>query len=410
MPPLRIQSQPHHGNIMVVDDNPANLKLLDDLLRRHMYEVRAFPLGRLALAAAEQEPPDLILLDINMPEMNGYEVCERLKSNARLADIPVIFISALNAIEDKVKGFRAGGVDYVSKPFQFEEVLARVQTHVKLRHAQQAERDLLERTLGGVVGTLWELIQLTSPELALRSGAIRDIVIWIIRRMEIRGDPWQYELAATLCLAGCIALPDEVFEKAYRGQDLSPDEDRMFRAHPERGAQLLSDIPRLEVVAEMIRGQQIAEGEPSAMEQSTQGAHMLHLALELDRRIYRGVTAGSALAELRLLGQFDSRMLHALRSYAPTRAMFEVRRLAIRELRAGMVLEHDVLSNGGNLILKGETILTETWIERLENFATALGAQKLVDVRIPRLAGSEPPTPIHGVSETVTEEPPPRNA
>ena len=117
---------------MVVDDNPANLKLLEDMLRQHGYEVRSFPRGRLALAAADQEPPDLILLDINMPEMNGYEVCEQLKSSDRLSGIPVIFLSALNAIEDKVKGFRSGGVDYISKPFQFEEVQARVETHLKL--------------------------------------------------------------------------------------------------------------------------------------------------------------------------------------------------------------------------------------------------------------------------------------
>jgi CheY-like chemotaxis protein len=401
--PLRKPLQPDQGNIMIVDDNPANLKLLEDILRRHAYEVRAFPRGRLALAAAEQEPPDLILLDINMPEMNGYEVCERLKSVALLADIPVIFISALNAIEDKVKGFRAGGVDYISKPFQFEEVQARVETHLKLRRAQQAEHDLLERTLGGIVGTLWELIQLTSPKLALRSGAIRDIVFWITREMGIK-DPWQYELAATLCLAGCISLPEEVFERAYRGQDLSPDADRMFCAHPERGARLLSDIPRLEMVAEMIRGQQRPEGEPSVTEPSRQGAHMLHLALELDRRFYRGVTSSSALAELKMLGQFDSRMLHALKSYSPTRAEFEVRRLPIRELSAGMVLEKDILSNGGNLILREGTILTETWIERLENFARALGAQKLIDVRIPKLAGSEPPALIDGVSGTGPEK------
>ena len=130
------------GNIMVVDDNPANLKLLEDMLRHHGYEVRSFPRGRLALSAADQEPPDLILLDINMPEINGYEVCEQLKSSARLCGIPVIFLSALNETEDKVKGFRSGGVDYISKPFQFEEVQARVETHLKLRRAQQAERDL----------------------------------------------------------------------------------------------------------------------------------------------------------------------------------------------------------------------------------------------------------------------------
>src|ERR1017187_922561 len=283
---------------MVVDDNPANLKLLEDMLRQHGYEVRSFPRGRLALAAADQEPPDLILLDINMPEMSGYEVCQQLKSTERLSGIPVIFLSALNAIEDKVKGFRSGGVDYISKPFQFEEVRARVETHLKLRFAQQAEHDLLERTLGGVVGTLWELVQLTSPLLALRSRAIRDIVLRIATQMGIR-DPWQYELAATLCLVGCIALPDEVFERAYWGQNLSADEARMFHAHPVTAARLLSNIPRLEVVAEIIRGEQGIEAETSITEPARQGAHMLHLALELDRRICRGVASGSALADLR---------------------------------------------------------------------------------------------------------------
>jgi DNA-binding response OmpR family regulator len=195
---------------MIVDDNPVNLRLLEDMLRHHGYEVQAFPRGRLALAAADQEPPDLILLDINMPELNGYEVCERLKSSASLSGIPVIFLSALNALEDKLKGFRSGGVDYISKPLRFEEVRARVETHLQLHRAQQAEHELLEKTLGGAVGILWELVQLTSPVLALRSHAICKIVHRITEQMGIK-DPWQYELAATLCLVGCITLPDEIF-------------------------------------------------------------------------------------------------------------------------------------------------------------------------------------------------------
>jgi len=383
--PTLIEPTLSKGNIMVVDDNPANLKLLEDLLREHGYEVRSFPRGRLALRAADQEPPDLVLLDINMPEMNGYEVCEQMKSNANLAGLPVIFLSALNATEDKVSGFRAGGVDYISKPFQFEEVQARVKTHVKLRRAQQAEYDLLERTLGGAVGTLWELVQLTSPVLALRSRAIRNIVLFITKRMGIQ-DPWQYELAATLCLLGCISIPDDVFERAYCGQNVSPDDDRMFRAHPECGARLLSKIPRLDVVAEMIRGQHCA-GEASVPEQSGLGARMLDLALEFDRRIYRGGTPQSALAELRRLARFDSRMLDALGSYSPAQAEYEVQRLSIKELRAGMVLEEDVLSKDGNLLIfKKGTVLTETWVERLGNFAKAPGAQEPVGVRVPTVA------------------------
>src|ERR1700691_5607873 len=127
---------------MVVDDNPANLKLMGEMLRLRGYEVSSFPRGRMALAAANEEPPDLILLDINMPEMTGYEVCQRLKSSPQLSEIPVIFLSAMNAPEDRLRCFRSGGVDYVSKPFQFEEVQARVDAHVRLRRLQQeVERD-----------------------------------------------------------------------------------------------------------------------------------------------------------------------------------------------------------------------------------------------------------------------------
>ncbi len=386
MPPITEQSAPQ-GNIMVVDDNPANLKLLEDMLRKQGYEVRSFPLGRLALAAADQEPPDLILLDINMPEMKGYEVCERLKSSARLSDIPVIFISALNATEDKVKGFRSGGVDYVSKPFQFEEVQARVETHLKLRRAQQAERDLLEKTLGGAVWTLLELVHITSPVLVLRSHSIRDIVLWITKQMGLR-DAWQYELAAMLCLVGCIVLPNEIFEKAYGGQELSPDEDQIFRAHPEVAASLLSNIPRLEVVAEMIRRQQIAEADLSATEQSRQGAHMLYLALELDRRIYQDIDCRSAIAELRRSGRFNGGMLGALDNYSPTKAEFEVRHLLTRALRPGMVLDEEVFTTKTKiLIFKEGTVLTPVWIERLRNFARGSGVQERVRVRVPRLAG-----------------------
>lgn len=136
------------AKIMVVDDTPANLKLLEDLLRNEGYQVRSFPKGRLALAAAANDPPDLILLDINMPEMTGYEVGEQLKADPKLASIPVIFLSALNDTSDKVHAFRTGGVDYVTKPFQYEEIRARVQTHLRIRGLQaQLERrngDLLE--------------------------------------------------------------------------------------------------------------------------------------------------------------------------------------------------------------------------------------------------------------------------
>ena len=123
--------------IMVVDNTPANLKLLQDMLQSKGYRVLASPNGKMALHAATKSQPDLILLDIDMPEMDGFEVCRRLKANEATKDIPVLFISALTETADKVKAFAVGGVDYVSKPFQFEEVSARVETHLELRRQKR---------------------------------------------------------------------------------------------------------------------------------------------------------------------------------------------------------------------------------------------------------------------------------
>jgi len=124
------------ADILIVDDKPANLRLLSQMLVENGYQVRPAPDGSVALAAAQAQPPDLILLDIRMPEMDGYQVCKRLKADARTRDIPIIFISALDETQDKVKAFAIGGVDYVTKPFQFQEVLARVKTHLALRRLQ----------------------------------------------------------------------------------------------------------------------------------------------------------------------------------------------------------------------------------------------------------------------------------
>ncbi|MEG4225008.1 adenylate/guanylate cyclase domain-containing protein [Microcoleus sp. N9_B2] len=123
-------------DILIVDDMPDNLRLLSTMLTSYGYHVRKAINGHLALQGAQISPPDLILLDINMPQMNGYEVCEQLKLSGKTKDIPVIFISALDDVLEKVKAFQVGGVDYITKPFQVEEVLARVQNQLSLRSLQ----------------------------------------------------------------------------------------------------------------------------------------------------------------------------------------------------------------------------------------------------------------------------------
>ena len=139
------------ASILVVDDAAANLQVLTGMLKDRGYKARPVPSGKLALLAARKDPPDLILLDINMPEMNGYEVCKHLKADDQLKEIPVIFISALTEQLDKVRAFAIGGVDYITKPFQMEELHARVETHLKLRRLQvelEESNSRLERVNG----------------------------------------------------------------------------------------------------------------------------------------------------------------------------------------------------------------------------------------------------------------------
>ena len=149
-------------SLLVVDDTLANLRLLAEILADRDFMVRPVPDGRLAIAAAQAEPPDLILLDIMMPDLSGYEVCKILKAEARTREIPIIFISAKNEVLDKVQAFSMGAVDYITKPFQAEEVLARVETHLTLRSLQlqrEEQNRTLAETLQQLKTTQEELIQ-----------------------------------------------------------------------------------------------------------------------------------------------------------------------------------------------------------------------------------------------------------
>ena len=131
---------PPTANILAVDDTPANLQLLTSLLSKYGFNVRPALSGDLALQAARRLPPDLILLDARMPKMDGYETCMQLKADDRLKDIPVIFVSAHGDVGDKVKAFQAGGADYITKPFQAEEVQSRILTHLEMRRLQLEAR------------------------------------------------------------------------------------------------------------------------------------------------------------------------------------------------------------------------------------------------------------------------------
>lgn len=247
---------------MVVDDNPANLKLMEGMLRSGGYEVRSFPRGRMALAAATEKAPDLILLDIDMPEMNGFEVCERLKSSAQLSEIPVIFLSAMNSGEDRLRAFRAGGVDYVSKPFQFEEVRARVDAHVRLRrlqrevetdnhHLQELVQIQVKKIADAQMETLFAIARLaearddeTGRHVERVQAFCELLAVGLSKDPKYKttvGSTWIRNIvhASPMHDIGKVAIPDRILLKPG---PLAPEEFAIMRTHAMLGSETLKTV------------------------------------------------------------------------------------------------------------------------------------------------------------------------
>jgi putative two-component system response regulator len=244
---------------MVVDDQPVNLALMESVLSRHGYGVSSFPLGRLALAAAAEDPPDLVLLDVTMPEMDGFEVCRRLRSDAALASIPVIFLSALGEAEYKLAGFESGGFDYVTKPFQADEVKARIDLHLKLRELQDKvekhNRELqtlvaqqVREIAAAQMSTIFALARLADSRDNDTGRHLERVQVFCrLLAKELQRNPaYSAEItddyiedlfyASPLHDIGKVAIPDAILLK--KG-DLSEEEFAIMKTHTARGAETL---------------------------------------------------------------------------------------------------------------------------------------------------------------------------
>ncbi len=250
------------ADILVVDDTPENLRVLAGMLKQKGHRVRPVPSGALALSAAKKARPDVVLLDINMPEMDGYEVCERLRADPGLEGVPVIFISALTETLDKVRAFAAGGNDYVTKPFQFEEVSARVDTHWKVRrlqlelerHNRQLEelvRAQVKEISDSQMATIFAIARLAESRdedtgrhlertrsycrllagrLAQRDGGGRPVGPAFVENIYF---------ASPLHDIGKVSVPDAVLRKPAR---LTPDEFGIMKRHAPVGADTLQAV------------------------------------------------------------------------------------------------------------------------------------------------------------------------
>ncbi|NRA60457.1 MAG: response regulator [Psychrobium sp.] len=231
--------------ILIVDDEPNNLQILRQILKNH-YSLIFANNGEKALAAAKQHKPDIILLDIMMPEMNGYEVCQRLKADKETADIPVLFVTAMNEVDDEKRGFDVGGVDYITKPISGEIVLRRVRTHLSLVKAEALER--LSRAAIIMLGDACHYNDTDTGDHIWRMAAyariLADGIGWPEHLLDI------IELAAVMHDTGKVGIPHEIL-KAPRA--LTEEEWVIMKNHTQIGYDILSksDTPVFKMAAKI---------------------------------------------------------------------------------------------------------------------------------------------------------------
>ncbi|MDD1622455.1 MAG: response regulator [Methylococcaceae bacterium] len=327
------------GNIVIVDDQPNNLRVLSGILQQAGYKVRPALDGDVALKSIKSSPPDLVLLDIRMPEMDGYEVCRRLKADEQTRDIPVIFISALQDMEDKLSAFRAGGVDYLSKPFQMEEVLARVKAHLKLYRLQrdlqtiidERTRDLrltlesLSESQKQYAGVLEDTIQALSmtiekrdPSTAGHQYRVSLIAVEIAQEMGTAGELIEgLRLGAMVHDIGRIYVPVDILT---RPGPLSPVEFALVKTHPQVGHDIINHVHFPWPVPDMI----------------------LQHHERMDGSGYpHGLKGDEILLEARIIGVAD--VMEAMSSHRPYRPAPGLER-ALAEIRrgAGSIYDADV--------------------------------------------------------------------
>lgn len=242
------------AKILVVDDTPASLKLLTDIMKAEGYEVRSAISGELALNAAMSNPPDLILLDIRMPEIDGFEVCRRLKASSLTQDVPVIFVSAASETDEKVQGFQLGAVDYVTKPYQRDELLSRVRAHLELhqlrhhltdvvneRTAQLMESEKkLKKILLDSVALLAAIVEMRDPYTAGHQHRVAEIAVAIAKILQLSEAQIEgIHLAGVVHDVGKIQIPAEILSKTGGLTDI---EYMLVKEHARNGYDLLKTV------------------------------------------------------------------------------------------------------------------------------------------------------------------------
>ena len=368
--------------ILLVDDEPNVLDAYRRTLRKRFDFDTATSgpegIGKLLTGG----PFAVVVADMNMPEMNGIEFLRRVKEWDD--DVIRIMLTGSTDFQLAMRAVNEGSIfRFLSKPCFPDDLSAALESALQQYRLINAERELLEKTLAGSIQMLTDILSLVNPTAFGRAARVKRLVRRLCEVLEVE-KIWQVEIAAMLSQIGCIALPEETIEKVYHGKPLSGDELEMLKSHPQVARDLVSQIPRLEAVAEIIENQErrfdsvgdsrIGNGGFAI----PLGARILKVALDFDKLCESKVDRREALAEMRRRGSawYDPVVLEALVVVQNATPAVVERQVPLGELQPGMVLGQDLITDVGVVLMRKGQEVTPSIVMRLKAYSDrhAVGA------------------------------------
>ena len=385
--------------ILIVDDDPRGLAALEGVLLPEGYRIERAMNGAQALDKAGRFQPDVMLLDVMMPDMDGFDVCRAIRATPALAEMPIILVTALDDRDALLQGLDAGADELITKPFNRLEMKTRLRTLTKINRYRRLieDRRTLQATLEGVISVLTDLLTVVDPANFGRAQAVKRRASAMAFHMQV-ADAWPIELAALLSRIGYVTIPNEVQERARSGAELGATEQALLERVPDIGHGLLVRVPPLLEVATLVKLQHARydggdEGRELRGDEIPLGARILKVASDAVDLEAQGREPADVLRTLtRRHGWYDPRVLAAaeaviqgLNGTAESNG-WVVKEVRLGELQSGWRLHRDLIAQNGTLLLGAGHTLTPAILESILNFSIISKISGPVAVEIPETA------------------------
>jgi len=374
--------------ILAVDDEKNILDAIQRQMRKKfLVETALGPEEGLA-AVKQCGPYAVVISDLRMPKMDGIQFLARVK---KLTPNSVRVMLTGNAdLENAIQAVNEGNIfRFLTKPCSPEILEKVIQAGIEQYRLVTAEKELLQKTLKGSINVLNKVLSLVNPEAFGRSSRIKRYVKQIAEKLDVP-DVWKFELAAMLSQIGCVILPEEALKKLSQGKNLTGEEVQLFDMHPMIASDLITNIPRMQKIAEMIRYQEKhfdGTGNPRDKRRETDiplGARILKVALDFDLMEAKSVFKRKAIGALKSRsGWYDPLILEVFEEIIDDETMYIEREVMFAELKTDMILGEDIRTyNGRILITRGQEI-SPIMINRLNNISKSAGIQEPIKILIP---------------------------